>query len=87
MFVTAKPLFTAAKTFALGNQSHAKKKATGSLRRMNLRLGLRRRALQKLAIFFFIIFGPFKGPFSKAYKFLGFLDLSKGSVLEGEHIL
>ena len=64
----AKPLFTIAKAFVKVNQSHEKKKATGSPRRMRLRLSEGRRALQKLA-FFLTIFCPFNDLFPKAYKF------------------
>ena len=75
----AKPLFAEAKV------SQAKKKATVSPRRMSLRLGEGRWTLQKLAICF-TIFGPFKGPFPKAYK-LGFFRLVKGSIFENENTL
>ena len=50
--------------FAIANQSHAKKKATGSSRRMSLRLNEGLRAFQTLIIFY-----PFKGSFPKNYKF------------------
>ena len=71
----AKPLFAVAKAFTLANQSHAKKKATASPRRMSLCLGEGRQALKNLAIFFLPILALLKAHFLKPINF-GSLDFS-----------